>query len=290
MKPASFAYESMGTHWEVSIWDPLEKDHLQKLKQEIIAMSEVFDNTYSRFIPTSLVSQISSQTGTVEVPEDFIHMLKLYEQFFKVSQKKVNPLIGNTLSDMGYDQNYSLKKKKAIHHTPDLLETVTIIDGTHIKIKEPVLFDFGGLGKGYFVDKITQFLLKNNLRQILVNGSGDINYQGDTPITVGLEHPRDTTKVIGTLEFSRGAMCSSATNRRAWGEYHHIIDPITRSSPSEILAAWVTTDAAALADGLTTALFFVPPEQFLPHYNFEYLLLNKDLKVKRSSGFKAVLF
>lgn len=290
MKPASFAYESMGTHWEVSIWDPLEKDQLQKLNQEIIAMSEVFDNTYSRFIPTSLVSQISSQTGTVEVPEDFIHMLKLYEQFFKVSQKKVNPLIGNTLSDMGYDQKYSLKKKKTIHHTPDLLETVTIIDNTHIKIKEPVLFDFGGLGKGYFVDKITQFLLKNNVRNILVNGSGDINYQGDTPITVGLEHPLDTTKVIGTLEFSRGAMCSSATNRRAWGEYHHIIDPVSLKSPSEILAAWVTTETAALADGLTTALFFVPPEQFLPHYKFEYLLLNKDLKVKRSPGFKAVLF
>lgn len=290
MKPVSFAYESMGTHWEVSIWDSIEKDNLQQLKHEIIEMSQKFDNTYSRFIPTSLISQIASQTGTIEVPPDFIEMLKMYEQLFILSEKKVNPLVGNSLSDMGYDKEYSLKKKNSIQHTPDLQETVTIIDQHHIHIKKPVLFDFGGLGKGYFVDKITQYLLRNNLRCFLVNGSGDINYQGDSPITVGLEHPLDTSKIIGTISFSQGAMCSSATNRRAWGDYHHIIDPVTLRSPSEIRAAWVIAPFAALADGLTTALFFVPPEQFLPHYNFEYLLLNKDMKVKRSAGFKAELF
>lgn len=290
MEPSSFTYESMGTHWEVSIWDKVEEYLFLKIQKDIVLMSELFDQTYSRFISTSFVSRISTLTGTIEVPFDFIEMLKVYEQFFKLSQKKVNPLIGCTLSDMGYDAEYSLKKKKIIHHTPNLLDTVIIKDQNHIEIKQPVVFDFGALGKGYFVDKIFTYLVKKGFKQILVNGSGDIHYQGNKSITVGLEHPLDTTKVIGTIQFSKGAMCSSGTNRRAWGEYHHIIDPLTLRSPTEILAAWVIADSAALADVLATALFFVPPDDFFSHYTFEYLLMNRHMKVKRSPGFKAILF
>lgn len=290
MVPSSFEYESMGTHWEVSIWDKVEKDRFLKIQKDIVLMSDVFDHTYSRFISASFVSQISTSTGIIKVPDDFIEMLKIYERFFKLSQKKINPLIGATLSDLGYDAEYSLKKKKIIHPTPNLLDTVIIKDQNHIEIKQLVIFDFGALGKGYFVDKVFEYLVEKGFKHILVNGSGDIHYQGEKPITVGLEHPLDTTKVIGTIQFQHGAMCSSGTNRRAWEGYHHIIDPQTLSSPNEILATWVLADSAALADGLATALFFVTPEEFFSHYKFEYLLLNKHMKVKRSPGFKAVLF
>ena len=71
---------------------------------------------------------------------------------------------------------------------------------------------------------------------------------------------------------------------------HHIINPKTLSPIDDILACWVITDSAAIADGLSTALFLSTPEQFEKDFTFEYLLLNRDMKVKRSSGFHAELY
>lgn len=291
MEPHSFSYESMGTHWEVSIWDEIETHALHNLKHEIIALSQQFDNTYSRFITTSLVSELAKKTGIISVPEDFTEMLRLYFKLYNLSQKKFTPLVGSVLVDLGYDSQYSLQEKGTVHPVTDLNTAVTIIDSRTIELHTPSLFDFGALGKGYFVEKIKSLLAMEGVKTFLINGSGDIFYKGNgTSITVGLEHPLDPKKVIGTIEIENGSVCGSGSNRRSWGNHHHIIDPDSLASTTEILASWVFADSATLADGLATALFLVPPEYFEKEFKYEYLLLNKDMKVKRSKGFDVVLF
>ncbi|MCR4326130.1 MAG: FAD:protein FMN transferase [Candidatus Roizmanbacteria bacterium] len=291
MKPCSFAYESMGTSWNISIWDRLSSVEFETVRKKIISLSQDFDQTYSRFIPSSFVSQLATKTGVVTVPAHWVPMLRIYMKLYSLSGKKFTPLIGKTLADMGYDQTYSLKPKKQIRTVPDLNTTVQIIDDTHIKIHEPVLFDFGALGKGYAVELIQAYLQTQGVKRFLVNGSGDIAYVGNgAPITVGLEHPLDTSKVIGSIEMRDGAMCSSGANRRVWNTYHHIIDPQLLSSPTDIVATWVIADSATIADALATALFLCPPEAFSPAFPFEYCILNRQMRVKRSAGFSATLY
>lgn len=298
------SYESMGTSWEISIWNEISDEELAVLNKEIFEMSDSFDKTYSRFIRTSLVWKIAESAGEYEVPEDFINMLKMYIDLYESSGKKLNPLVGFTISDLGYDDVYSLKKKSDIRPTPDLFDTVEILDGhlSSFKIKTilPVLFDFGALGKGYFVDKISDHLKERGLKRFLVNGSGDIYYSGGIgfeekiPITVGLEHPNDPTQVIGTTVMTKGSMCASGINRRKWGESHHVIDPLTsRSTSAEkgILAVWVIAQSATLADALASCLFFVPPENlFEKGLVFEYVIMNTDNLIKKSDGWKGVFF
>lgn len=281
----------MGTHWEISIWDKLDSSKLSEIQKEIIFSSEEFDQTYSRFKESSLVSSLSTKTGHFTVPSEFIEMLKLYFKLYKLSNKKFTPLVGSSLSDLGYDAEYSLKEKGSVHPVEDLDKAVKIIDHQTIELYTPSLFDFGALGKGYFVEKIKNLLNKHDLKHLLVNGSGDISYQSHgEPIAVGLEHPFDQTKVIGKVEMTTGSMCSSGSNRRAWGIYHHILDPDSLTSPTEIIASWVIASSATIADALATALFLSPPEAFAQDFKFEYLLLNKDMKVKRSKGFAVELF
>jgi thiamine biosynthesis lipoprotein len=301
------SYESMGTSWEISIWDEISDEELKIIKKEVFEMSDNFDNTYSRFIRSSLVWKIAESAGVYEVPKDFVNMLKMYMDFYEPCQKKLNPLIGFTISDLGYDDVYSLKEKADIRPTPDLFETVEILEGLEghlssfkIKTAQPVLFDFGALGKGYFVDKISDYLKNKGIKRFLVNGSGDIYYSGGAdkeekiPITVGLEHPSDQTKVIGTTEIKEGSMCASGTNRRKWGEYHHVIDPLTaRSTPTEqgIIAVWVIAHSATLADALASCLFFVQPERLIEKgFVFEYVIMNADNLIKKSEGWKGGLF
>lgn len=290
MKPQSFSYESMGTWWEISIWDSIDKKKFDQLKAEINRSSELFDKTYSRFKPNSLVSKIAATSGKFFVPLDFTKMLSWYIDLYKLSDKTINPLIGQVLADAGYDDNYSFKAKSKIPKAFDLLKSVSIIDSTTIKTSRPLLFDFGALGKGYFVDKIAAFLKRKGIKRFLVNGSGDIYYQGEDSIKVGLEHPKDASKVIGTVDMTTGTMCASAGNRRKWEKFHHIIDPRTAKPADEILATWVMSDKCVLSDALATCLFFVPPDNLEREYKFEYLILNKEMKVKRSDGFVAELF
>lgn len=288
--PRRFSYESMGTQWNISIWDEIADEILKEYEAEIKKQSTEFDHAFSRFIKTSLIWKLTEQRGKVKVPKDLVSMLRLYQQLHDLSGGKCNPLIGFALSDLGYDAEYSLETKKDVRPVPDFHAALSIIDDEHIELKESVLIDLGALGKGYFVDKISAFLKEKGIKKYLVDGSGDIYYSGNgTPIRAGLEHPGDAKKAIGVLEMKEGAMCSSAGNRRKWGKYHHTVDPHTLTSPGEIIATWVTADSAALADGLATCLFFCAPEKFAP-LKFEYCLLNPSYHVKRSAGFVAELF
>jgi FAD:protein FMN transferase len=288
--PQTFAYESMGTHWAVSVWDPIGTDALQDLERTVVTMSQEFDRTYSRFIRSSLVWELTTKKGIVEVPEDLTEMLRIYEKLYVLSGGKVNPLVGFALSDLGYDAEYSLKPKENVRPVPTLADALVIKDARHLELKESVLIDLGALGKGYFVDRISDFLLQKGIRRFLVNGSGDIYYRGDGhTLRAGLEHPANPAKVIGVLEMKEGALCASSGNRRRWGKHHHTIDPESLTSPETILASWVHAESAVLADGLCTCLLLTEPERYAP-LQFEYCLLNPEYKIKRSAGFTAELF
>jgi len=289
--PYKHTYDSMGTRWEITVWDGIEEKRFQELCAEIEARSKQFDETFSRFIPTSLVSRLAGKIGEFEVPRDFTAMLRIYQSLYAATDKKLTPLIGFAISDLGYDADYSLIPKPVIRPVPHLDEAVEGLDETHIRIRLPALFDFGALGKGYFVDKIAEFLQENGIKRFLVNGSGDIFYEGNgEPIRAGLEHPGDTSTVVGVVEITRGAFCASGGNRRKWRGYHHIIDPDTLRSPEGISATWVMADTAATADAIATGLFFCLPHRIQTVIPFEYAILERDMRLHQSAGFHAETF
>lgn len=285
-----FSYQSMGTGWNIAIWDEVQNKTFEEIKNKVIEITKDFDETYSRFKETSLVSKIAKEKGVYTVPKDFMEMLKMYIKLYPISQKKLNPLIGNTISDLGYDIDYSLTPKEKIRKTPDLFETVKILNDNEIETLEPVLFDFGALGKGYAVDKISDFLKNKGIKKFLTNGSGDIYYLGDEKIHVGLEDPGDVKKVIGSIFMGTGAMCASGTNRRKWREFHHVIDPETSLSTKGVTATWVISDSTALSDAIASCLFFVSPEELYEKFKFEYCIMNEERKIKNSEGFNAEFF
>lgn len=290
-QPRTHAYDAMGTHWQLTIWDTLDDALFGEIIDTIVTDTRRFESLYSRFDKESLVWTLSKMTGKTTVPEELVKMLRTYEDLGDCSGGKCNPLVGFSLSDMGYDEKYSLQEKETVRPTPAFRDAVSILDDSTIHLKERVLIDVGALGKGFFVDTIAAYLRNLGIKRFLVDGSGDIAYEGDGhTISAGLEHPGDEKQVIGVAEFTRGALCGSASNRRRWGKQHHIIDPHTLESADYIIATWVLAENAALADGLATCLFFTEPERYEGRWPFEYCIVNKDMHIKSSPGFPAKLF
>jgi thiamine biosynthesis lipoprotein len=200
------------------------------------------------------------------------------------------PLVGTLLSEAGYDSEYSLNEKE-LSDVPALPDVVEIVDPLHINLKQPALFDFGAIGKGYLIDKVVDILRNEGLKNFTVDAGGDIVHQTDSEkkISVGLEHPDTISKVIGTVMLRNEAICGSAGNRRKWGRFHHIINPKTKKSPVDVTAVWVITELCAVADGLSTALFFVEPEVLLQQFTFEYIII-KNGRVRSSKNLTIELF
>lgn len=287
----SFRFEAIGTSWSIDVAHPLHEDEAQVLFAKIQARIEVFDRAYSRFRADSLVTEMSTRTGTFILPEDAAPMMRLYEELYHVTKGAMTPLIGQVLVEAGYDASYSLQPKE-LHHPPTWEQAMAFSPPSALEVKQPIVLDVGAMGKGYLIDLVAELLLQAGIRSFCVEAGGDLRQSDEKggALRVGLEHPADATQVIGVAEIVGKSMCGSAGNRRVWSTFHHIIDPHTLTSPKNILALWVVADTTMLADAMTTALFFAPPEQLLKYYRFEYVILYPDYTVKVSPQFPGELF
>ncbi len=284
-----FGFPAIGTSWVIDIKDPLSEESEDLLLKKIIKRIDIFDKDYSRFRDDSLVTKMSKESGEFVLPSDAHKMVSLYKEFYDATDSLVTPLIGQVLVDAGYDSRYSLEEK--ILTKPKKWEDTMSWQEPKLTIKEPVLLDFGAGGKGYLVDIVSELLETEGMKSYCVDAGGDIRQRGEDGevLKVGLEHPDDAGSVIGVIPILNKSICGSAGNRRKWGNFHHIINPETLSSANDVLAVWAIAESTILADLVTTALFFVPPEKINNH-KFEYLIVFSDYSIKRSLGFNAEMF
>lgn len=291
MAETKYKFEAIGTSWQIDIADELTKERQGQILNRIRSRIESFDKDYSRFRADSLVTRMSKEVGTYELPEDAKQMLDVYEKLYKLTGGALTPLIGKVMEDAGYDPQYSLEKRSTLTQPPSWNEAIEYSFPT-LTVKKPVMLDFGSAGKGYLIDIVVNILRDEGLTNFTVDAGGDIVRQSanNDLIRVGLENPSDTTTAIGVVTFGSGSLCGSAGTRRTWGEFHHIIDPYTLKSPRHILATWVVADTALIGDAIATALFFTSAKALEVEYNFKYLILNADHSILKSDDFPAELF
>lgn len=277
----SWQFEAIGTHWSIETTEPLGR-----LQEKIAKRIETFDATYSRFRDDSLVAKVSQSAGEYHFPSDAKQLVQLYQSLYDATDGAVSPLVGTALSDAGYDSDYSFVERQ-VRDVPTWNDAMEW-KGETVTIKRPVLLDFGAAGKGYLVDLIAVMLERGGHSDFVIDASGDICVRGNVQ-TVGLENPYDSTSVIGVVNVTQASLCASATNRRAWGKWHHVIDAKTSKPTDGIVATWVMADSTMVADGLATALFFVGPDK-LNDWQFEYVRLDKSGHIDKSPGFVGELF
>ncbi len=286
-----FEFQAIGTSWHIHIYDAISKNAEEKLFSEIKNRIDIFDKTYSRFRKDSLVWKISEKIGEYVFPADAEKLFSMYREIYDATNGFVTPLMGRLISDLGYDEKYSLKPKEKIGDVPKW-DDVMIYKNLTLTTKEPVLLDFGAAGKGYLIDIVYELIKESGVKTFMVNAGGDIRLQsaGEKVFTIGLENPKNFKEIVGTVKIKTGSIAGSAGSRRHWDKYHHILNPKTKSSPDNIAAIWVLADTTILADALTTVLFFISPEKVLEKFSFECMILYSDFSAYVSKGFPGELF
>ena len=279
-----YCFEALGTQWAIDTAEEISPS----LKTIILGRIDAFDKIYSRFRDDSLVTIISKKAGEYAFPTDVKKLFDFYKSLYDVTNGKVTPLIGDMIARAGYDATYSFQPQP---QRPVLAwDEAMSWNGSILTTSQPVTLDIGAAGKGYAVD-IVASILDEYINEYVIDASGDMRHKGVGDNTVGLEHPYDPAKVIGSVEVQNKSLCASASNRRSWGEgMHHIFNPNKMAPTQEIVATWVIADEAMIADGLATALFFVKAEKLSSQYDFEYVRMHANGSVEYSPYFNGKLF
>ena len=286
----AWTFEAIGTGWQIDTDQPLADDVRAGVRAEI----DRFDRVWSRFRDDSLVSRMAASTGTWHLPPEADAMLSLYGELHEVTAGAVNPLIGRTLADLGYDAQYSLTPADDPAQVPpwSSLTWTTVEQGSELTTTEPVVLDVGAMGKGLLVDHVAG-LVEEHTHRFTVDAGGDLHHGGTEPLRVALEHPSHPSRAIGVAEIDPGdALCGSATNRRRWADdLHHVLDGRTGRPTHDVVATWVVVAQSCMrADALATAHFFADPEALMARFDHQFVRLHADGRVLVSHDFPGEVF
>lgn len=118
-----------------------------------------------------------------------------------------------------------------------------------------------GLGQGYVTDRIADLLRQHGFDHVLVD-LGEQRAIGPrrdgTPWLIKRRHIGEIKLTDGALATSEGSGCVLG----AAGAVHHLFDPRTGLSPGQWQCVTVHHRSAAIADGLSTALYAATAQDF----------------------------
>src|SRR5258708_32161 len=163
------SFEVCGTRWTLSI-------DAVSVSDEVFTFLEnetgIFESSFSRFIPESEVNAFRQvNAGTYDISPTLSLLLTQALRLQKMTKGGYNASIATLFEKLGYDREYRLRE--APEHI-DWTAPVWSVKGTKLTTTGPVVFDLGGIGKGFWVDALSKMLTKLGFSYHLVDGGGDM--------------------------------------------------------------------------------------------------------------------
>ncbi len=221
-----------------------------------------FENTFSRFLVDSETTKINASAGyRTAISEEMHDLLELCKKLYEETEGLFNPLILPALNREGYIGSWPKVEKFNVKlDYSGYIESTNFndveIEQDYVTIPKDSAIDFGGIGKGYLLDKLANLAASLGIGNYWFSLGGDLIFRGKDedlePWKIGIQdaiNPEDMIDEISIDSPSNIALATSGTTKRRGEDWHHIIDPRTsKSALTDILSASVITNNAARAD------------------------------------------
>jgi len=200
---------------------------------------------FTRFLPDSELARLNAGDGRyLPVSPQMFAMLEAALWAFEESQGLVNAAVLPALISAGYDrpfrQGLSEPALAAAAQLPALPDVLLLDASTRSAALAPgAALDLGGIAKGALADLLIDELGDN----AVCNLGGDLRVHGSGPEGDGWHIGLCDRSAVALTE---GAVCTSGTTRRRWGQSaHHLIDPRTgMPARTDLAEVSVVTDSA----------------------------------------------
>lgn len=268
--PTRQAWVVMGTTLEITVYRP-ETESAASVDDLEAAYAEVveIDQLMSLYRGDSELSALNARAGegllpvsasTADVLRASLHYADLTGSALDVT---VQPLV-----ELWGFYNVSTAKVPSRGEIESVMQRIGIDRATlddpsrQVALASNTALDFGGVAKGYAVDRAVEALKTRGVSAGLVNLGGNVSVFGQAeagrPWRIGIRHPREN-RLIGRVNLMSGAVATSGDYDRYFEfegkRYSHILDPRTGWPVEDIYAVTVVAPNATTADALSTAAF-----------------------------------
>ena len=224
-----------------------------------------FENRYSRFIDSSMISRINAAAGgdAVEIDEELTSILNLCDWFHWASRGLFDPTMLPLARLWDYHTDSpTVPTKEAVEAALTMVDWKSVErgEGTVRLPHKGMALDLGGIGKEYAVDRVIEMAGEAGIRNAMVDFGHDVRTIGSPPEggpwRIGLEDPSHPGRCWSGVGLSGMAIASSGNYARGFDwegkRYGHILDPrsgypVDNGSLAVSVVAQTCTEAGILA-------------------------------------------
>jgi len=217
------------------------------------------DATCSRFRDDSDLSRVNRTPGEwVEVRPLLVEAVRAANDAAACSDGLVDPLLGRSLVTLGYDRDFGLLVELADASSPtstaptrDAWRQIRVTED-RVRIPASTALDLGATAKAWAADLVATVIERELGASALVSLGGDIRVAAPDdrpwPVAIG-ERPGAEADTF--VDLYAGGLATSSTRVRRWTRggtvRHHLIDPRTGLSATEVWRTVTATGSSCLA-------------------------------------------
>ena len=230
--------------------------------------------------PLMRFNQLLETKSEFSAAPSVIELFHIAKALSLKSQNLFNPAIGKLIGLWGF---HSHNQPEVAPLSKDILSLVKqqptmqdiSVNGVRVISKNAaVKLDFGGVAKGFAIDRLLKGLKQKGINNALIDTGGDlkvIGQHGERAWKVAIRDPRKKGKFVASIElkdneaaFTSGDYERYLKNKKNNDQHlHHIIDPRTGYPAKSTQSVTVLHNNAATADAAATALFIAGPNDWV---------------------------
>lgn len=292
----------MGTAVTVQLWHE-DGEQARDAISAVMAEMHRIDGLMSTWRDDTEMARVNAEAAQhpVDVSEELFGLIRQALAFAPITDGAFDI----SYASVGFLFDYRQRvrpAKKALNHALEAVDyrLVELDDASrtvHFR-RDGVRIDLGGIAKGYAAERGISILRDLGIRHAIVSAGGDTRVLGDRrgrPWAVGIRDPRgDRNDVIATLPLVDEAISTSGDYERFFEEdgkrYHHILNPGTGESPSDVRSVSIIGPDGVWTDALSTGVFVLGVEKGLALIEtlkgYEAVIVDAGLGLHVSSGFE----
>ena len=273
----------MGTFITLSL-EKEDEVHLQKA----FRIFKDIDESLSSYKPQSDISLLNLHKGTQINPYTY-EALFLSKKYYKDTNGYFDISIGSITKDL-----FSFGENERVPTAKEMSNALISIDGLVLtkeeaQISKGMKIDLGGMGKGFGVDKVREYLRAQKILKGIIAASGDIRCLNTCAMKIQDPFSDGIISSFDTIHKDMGISTSGNYNRYVEStKNNHLINPKKKISQDAFISiTLISSLASSDLDAYTTAVSVMPKEvayAFLKSIDVGYIILQSDLKMIYSSN------
>ena len=260
----------MNTLVTVAVFDASRDRAVQAMESAFATMRELVP-IFDRFDPGSHVSHLNAAGVLKDVPpplnEVLVSSQDLAQSCHHTFDITILPLLELTKTSL--QATGRPPRQQAVSELlPAIGSDKLLLGPKTVRLAHPdTRITLDGIAKGYIVDRAAAVLRSHGIDSAMINAGGDIRVVGSKqghPWHIGIQDPAGRTEHVQTVALTDMAIATSGQYENYYDplmRHHHLMETRNAGSPRRVVSATAVARTAMLADGLSTALFLMPPDQ-----------------------------